>query len=99
MPRPLWNRTRKGTRNEDDLRLGQFLIIKAEDFFAETQAGYDDVLEFLDLPGHRLEERKRHNVGKYTEPMADETRQDLADYFRPHNQRLYDFLGRDFGWS
>lgn len=77
----------------------QFLIVRAEDFFSETQAVYDDVLDFLDLPGHRLEERKRHNVGKYNEPMADETRQDLADYFRPHNQRLYDFLGRDFGWS
>ena len=77
----------------------RFLIIKAEDFFAETQEGYDDVLAFLDLPEHRLEQRKRHNVGKYTKPMSDETQQDLADYFRPHNQRLYDLLGRDFGWS
>jgi hypothetical protein len=77
----------------------QFLIVRAEDFFSKTQAIYDDVLDFLELPGHRLEERKRHNVGKYTEPMADETRQDLADYFSPHNQRLYDFLGRDFSWS
>jgi len=77
----------------------RFLIIKAEDFFTETQAAYDDVLSFLDLPENRLEERKRHNVGKYTEPMAEEPRQDLADYFHPHNQRLYDFLDRDFGWS
>jgi hypothetical protein len=77
----------------------RFLIIKAEDFFAETQEGYDDVLAFLDLPEHRLEQRKRHNVGKYAKPMSDETRQDLADYFRPHNQQLYDLLDRDFGWS
>lgn len=76
-----------------------FLIIKAEDFFADTQSIYDDVLAFLDLPGHRLKERKSHNVGKYTEPMADAMRQELVEYFRPHNEKLYEFLGRDFGWD
>ena len=76
-----------------------FLIIRAEDFFAHTQDVYDDVLAFLDLPGHRLEERKRHNVGKYSEPMAEETHRDLVDYFRPHNERLFKFLDRDFGWD
>ena len=76
-----------------------FLVIKAEEFFADTQAIYNEVLAFLDMPGRRLEERKRHNVGKYTEPMAEETRQDLMDYFRPQNEKLYEFLGRDFGWD
>jgi hypothetical protein len=32
-------------------------------------------------------------------PMDRETRQWLADYFEPHNQRLYDFLDIDFGWD
>ena len=76
-----------------------FLIIKAEDFFKDTQTIYDTVLDFLGLPGHTLEQRKRHNVGKYAAPMAEETRQELADYFRPQNERLYEFLGRDFGWD
>ena len=25
--------------------------------------------------------------------------QNLVDYFRPYNARLYEFLGRDFGWD
>jgi hypothetical protein len=77
----------------------QFLIIKAEDFFADTQAVYDDVLAFLDLSENRLEKKKRHNIGKYSQPMSPAMKQDLADYFRPHNQQLNEYLDRDFGWD
>jgi len=77
----------------------QFLITRAEDFFADTQAVYDDVLTFLGLFVHRLEKKKKHNVGKYTEPMSAAMKQDLTDYFRPHNQRLNEYLGRDFDWD
>jgi hypothetical protein len=31
--------------------------------------------------------------------MDPETRQRLLDYFRPHNQRLYELLGINFGWD
>ena len=77
----------------------QFLIICAEDFFSGTQAIFDDVLEFLGLGPHVLEKADRRNVGKYTEPMSDELREDLREYFAPHNERLYEMVGRDFGWN
>ena len=77
----------------------RFLIITAEDFFADTQSIFDEVLAFLGLPEHRLEERKRHNVGKYTQPMSQAMRFDLASYFQPHNQILCEYLGRDFAWD
>lgn len=77
----------------------QFLIIRAEDFFSDTQTVYGEVLAFLGLPQHHLEKRKKHNVGKYAQPMSAAMKQDLADYFYPHNQRLRDFLGRDFAWE
>jgi hypothetical protein len=33
-------------------------------------------------------------------PKIDpKVRADLVDYFRPYNARLYEFLGRDFGWD
>jgi len=77
----------------------QFLIIRAEDFFSDTQSIFDEVLAFLGLPKHRLERNERHNVGKYDRSMSATTRQDLADYFYQHNQRLSEYLGRDFGWD
>lgn len=77
----------------------QFLVIRAEDFFSEAQNIFDEVLAFLGIPEQRMAERKRHNVGQYSEPMSTETRQDLINYFRPHNQQLRDYLDRDFCWD
>jgi hypothetical protein len=37
------------------------------------------------------------NKGKYDE-MNSCTRQRLEAYFEPHNRRLYEILGVDFGW-
>jgi hypothetical protein len=31
--------------------------------------------------------------------MDPALRQRLIEYFRPHNARLYDYLGVDFGWD
>lgn len=77
----------------------QFLIVRAEDFFADSQAVFDDVLAHLGLPPHRLEQGDKRNVGGYSQSMSDETRARLEAYFRPQNQRLYEFLDRDFGWD
>jgi len=77
----------------------QFLIIRAEDFFSDAQTIYDDVLDFLRLPGHRLRQTRRRNVGSYTDKMSDEVRMELVNYFRPHNSRLYEYLDRDFLWD
>jgi len=77
----------------------QFLVIRAEDFFSDAQTIFKEVLAFLGLPEHRMAERKQHNVGKYSQPMSAETRQDLVSYFHPHNQHLREYLGRDFSWE
>ena len=77
----------------------RFLFISAEDFFSDAQTIFDEVLAFLGLPEHRLERNERHNAGKYTRSMSATTRQDLSDYFYPYNQRLREYLGRDFAWD
>jgi hypothetical protein len=78
----------------------RMLILKSEDFFARPQEVLQQVFAFLDLPGWEPDpsvfERKR-NSRRY-ERMDPETRRKLEEYFEPHNQRLYDFLGRDLGW-
>jgi hypothetical protein len=80
----------------------QLLVLKSEDFFENPRETLEDVLEFLDLPewepeASELEGGKR-NAGRYGEEMDPATRRRLEEYFEPHNQRLYDFLGTDFGW-
>ncbi len=76
----------------------QFLFLKAEDL-ADSTATIDAVYEFLGLPAHRLGKPPRlHTGGEYT-PMAPDVRAKMVEYFRPHNERLYDLLGIDFGWE
>ena len=79
----------------------QMLVLKSEDFFARTQETLDRIFEFLGLPKWELKpsefERKR-NTRRY-EKMDLETRRRLQEYFEPHNRRLYDYLGVDFGWQ
>ena len=57
--------------------------------------------QFLGLPRRDLkasELREKVNKGKYDGGMDPAIRRRLEEFFEPHNQRLYDHLGVDFGW-
>jgi hypothetical protein len=77
----------------------QFLFLKAEDMFTHPQRVLDATLAFLDLPPHRLEQAAGLNVSPEYETLPRELRRSLGDYFRPHNERLYELVGVDFGWE
>ena len=78
----------------------RFLIIQSEEFFKDTSRIYKEVLEFLNLPNQELPEYKQIGKAKYKQPkMNPETRKKLVEYFKPHNERLYEFLGRRFDWD
>jgi hypothetical protein len=77
---------------------GQILIIKSEDFYADPAMVFKEVSTFLNLPAWDLPVYKNYNPGGYS-TMRPETRAELAAFFQPHNERLYNLLGRDFGWA
>lgn len=76
----------------------RMLVERSEDFFANPEATTERIVEFLGLPDWRPASAKIANVGSYEEPMSPNTRRWLEEYFAPHNQRLYEYLGVDFGW-
>ncbi len=79
----------------------QMLVLKSEDFFERPVETLKVVLEFLELPEWEpdaSELPKKRNMGSYQQGMGPETRRRLEEYFEPHNKRLYDYLGVDFGW-
>lgn len=75
----------------------QLLVLKAEDLFAEPERVYFEVLDFLGVDRWSPGDFSARNVGTY-EGLAPETAEQLKAYFRPHNQALYAWLGRDMGW-
>lgn len=77
---------------------GRLLVLGSEDFFARPGEALDRVLRHLGLPdwdpGDSWGTSKKASYGK----IAPATRRRLEEYFAPHNRRLYDLLGTDFGW-
>jgi len=75
----------------------QMLVIKSEDLFEKTQETYDEILRFLGLAPWRLRSPESVNTASYSheKPAGYD---ELREFFAPHNQRLYEYLGRDLGW-
>jgi hypothetical protein len=89
----------------------QMLILRSEDFYGDTAAAMERVHVFLGLPSvteldrgtvrersDLKREYKKYNLAHY-EPMKESTRQRLYAFFEPHNRRLYEYVGADFGWE
>ena len=72
----------------------QILIITTEELGSDSQRTFD----FLGLPKHKVKDLEKKNEASYS-PMMEKTRKILVDYFKPHNQQLYDLLGIKFDWD
>lgn len=77
----------------------QFLILRSEDYAARTSEIVNEACRFLGLAENQITEFPRSNKSGYEKPLAPETRERLVNYFRPHNQRLYEMIGRDMEWD
>ena len=56
-------------------------------------------MEFKSTLSNLHEKKEFETYESTSDPgMSEKDRKFLKDYFEPHNQRLYKFLGRDFGW-
>jgi hypothetical protein len=89
----------------------QMLPLKSEDFFENPTDTLKRTLSFLGLPEWQPEapeplderkkekhERTKRNKGRYEQGMDAATRRRLEEFFEPHNRRLYEYLGVDYGW-
>jgi hypothetical protein len=77
------------------------LIERSEDLFTNAPAVMKRVLGFLGLPSFVKREgyEEKYNADSDYSEMSPATETYLIDYFRPHNERLYEYLGRDLGWK
>ncbi len=76
----------------------QILIIQSEKMHSEAEKVYADVLNFLDLPSYDKVPFSFYNTGG-SRKMADETREELSDFYKPHNEELFELLGERWDWK
>jgi Sulfotransferase domain len=76
----------------------QLLVVSSADLASSPAESYGEILAFLGAPAHELDSYPRVYEQRYEE-MASATRRRLAEHFAEPNRRLYELLGRDFGWT
>jgi hypothetical protein len=74
----------------------QMLILKSKDLFNYTTNALEGLLDFLEIPHWAPETYSIPNKREYT-GVSPLSRQQLDEYYKPHNQRLHEYLGVDFG--
>jgi hypothetical protein len=76
----------------------QIYIIKSEDFYTDPRESLRKIVARLGLPDWTPTEYRGHKAYPYP-AMSPSTRERLADYYAPHNARLYEMIGVDWGWT
>ncbi len=77
----------------------QFLFVQSEYFFTHTREAMMEISRFLEIPYWEATNFKTRNAGGDYVKMDPSTRQQLAEYFKLYNERLYQLLGTDYGWK
>jgi hypothetical protein len=86
---------------EDILRVfprDRLLVLASADLFARPAETVSRIFAFLGLPACAVDISAQLGAGAY-EPAPAPVRARLVEFFRPHNERLYDLLGEDLGWA
>lgn len=76
----------------------QILIISSEDLASNTKDVMKKIFQFLNLPEYTIPNIEKVNVSKYSK-MNPNTRKTLIEFFRPYNEKLYEFLNYKFDWD
>lgn len=81
----------------DHFPVEQMLVLSSEDLFSDPRTVAAESFAFLGLEAREIEVPPPQNIGGANR-IPYLVRRRLRRFYRPHNRRLYDYLGRDFGW-
>ena len=76
----------------------QLLVLHLADVVRDPKRSWDRVFRFLGIDPFEIGTSERRSIGAY-DAIEPATRRMLQERFRPHNARLYGWLGEDLGWD
>lgn len=74
------------------------MTVNANDFFVDPVPHVKRVYEFLGLPDYEPVEIKETNPSPPAD-IDDSIKEELAEFFAPLNQELYELIGEDYNWQ
>jgi tetratricopeptide (TPR) repeat protein len=76
----------------------QLLILQSEDLYNNPDRVMERVFSFLNISVSKLSQYPKINAGSYNS-INDGLRRTLANYFKPYNQLLEEYLEMTFTWD
>ena len=73
-------------------------VVDSVDFWADPVPAYDGMLEFLELPNVGYPDFQHMNARARAASMPDSVRAALEEHYRPYNERLAKWLGKEPSW-
>jgi len=73
----------------------KLLVLQNNELDCDTTGAMNRVFAFLGLPQHNIVAPPQMNVGAYN-PMSDDMKRRLQEWYRPHQEALAEFLAREF---
>ena len=80
----------------------QFMHFATEDLDQNYDKIMNSLFLFFNLSEINLKKETRKNIGVgkgVYPPMNKKTRDFLIDYYKPHNEKLYNLIGKKFDWD
>ena len=74
-----------------------FLILNHEDLKNNPEMVMNQIFDFLGVSSYKMTNYKKHNARSYS-PMNDDARLILSEFYKPHNQKLEEFLDTKLNW-
>ena len=85
--------------------INQFLIIKSEDYFENEKKIIAQCFDWLGIEPINIgkplfydQKNRQEEWLPYQREVPDDVKEYLREFYKPHNLKLYELLGRDFGW-
>lgn len=75
----------------------QFLILCSEQFYKDTDRHFRAVCKFIGIPEKSLDIYRAEGKGTNRQEQPDAMEM-ARDYFRPHNEKLFELLGERYDW-
>jgi len=76
----------------------QFLVLSCDDYFNKPEQEFKKITRFLGLPDHQLKRFKKAHQGNYKDGIPEKMRKTLNEFYKAHNEKLYDSLGTRYAW-
>ena len=76
----------------------QIFILSTENLNSDPISALGSVFQYLNLPDYKIKNPQHQKQKKYS-PMKTETRNELIEFFKPHNERLFKMINKKFDWD